>query len=67
MISTGPSRADKLPGIEKMERSAGPLLRAYLDELIKGSEGVEVDAVRKVLDKGVVKVPPAVEGPRAEG
>ncbi len=31
------------------------------------NEGPEVDAVRKVLDRGVVKIPPEVEGPRAEG
>lgn len=29
--------------------------------------GPEVDAVRAALDLGVVKVPPEVEGPRAEG
>lgn len=31
------------------------------------NDGPEVDAVRKVLDRGAVKVPPEVEGPRAEG
>lgn len=35
MISTGPSRADKLEGLEKMDRRAGEVLRVYLDELIK--------------------------------
>lgn len=35
MISLGPSRADKLDGVDKMERKAGEVLRAYLDELIK--------------------------------
>lgn len=35
MISLGPSRADSLPGIEKMERPAGPVLRAYLDDFVK--------------------------------
>lgn len=35
MISTGPSRADGMKGLEKMEREAGPILREYLDELIK--------------------------------
>ena len=29
--------------------------------------GPEIDAIRANLDKGVVKVPPEVEGPRAEG
>jgi hypothetical protein len=67
MISTGPSRADELPNLAKMERPAGPVLRAYLDELIKKSEGVEVDVIRRCLDRGVVKEPPEVEGPRAEG
>jgi hypothetical protein len=35
MISTGPSRADKLEGVEKMDRRAGEVLRVYLEELIK--------------------------------
>ena len=35
MISTGPSRADELKGFEKMDREAGPVLRAYLDELLR--------------------------------
>lgn len=39
MISTGPSRADKLNGLEKMDREAGPVLRAYLDELLKWVAG----------------------------
>lgn len=67
MISTGPSRADGLKGLEKMERPAGPVLRAYLDGMVKTNKGVKVEAVRRCLDKGVVKVPPEVEGPRAEG
>ncbi|KAK4684689.1 hypothetical protein P7C73_g5481, partial [Tremellales sp. Uapishka_1] len=67
MISLGPSRADGLPGVEKMEREAGPVLRAYLDEVIKSNTGPEVDRVKEVLDLGVVQVPPEIEGPRAEG
>jgi NAD-dependent deacetylase sirtuin 4 len=35
MITTGPTRADKLEGIGKMDKRAGEVLRAYLDELIK--------------------------------
>lgn len=35
MISLGPSRADPLPGVEKMERKAGDVLRVFLDEIIK--------------------------------
>jgi hypothetical protein len=35
MISTGPSRADGLKGVEKMDRIAGPVLRALLDEMLK--------------------------------
>lgn len=31
MVSLGPSRADDLDGVEKMERVAGPILRAFLD------------------------------------
>lgn len=67
MISTGPSRADGLEGVEKMDRRAGEVLRVYLEQLLLSSTGPEVDAVRKVFDKGVVTVPPEVEGPRAEG
>jgi len=35
MISTGPSRADGLNKLEKMDREAGPVLREYLDELLQ--------------------------------
>lgn len=35
MISTGPSRADGLEGVEKMDRTAGEVMRAYLDEVVK--------------------------------
>ena len=39
-----------------------------LDELTgRTNKGPEVDAIKKCLDMGVVKVPPEVEGPRAEG
>lgn len=34
MVSLGPSRADDLPGVEKMERLAGPVLRAYLERYL---------------------------------
>lgn len=34
MVSLGPSRADELAGVEKMERSAGPVLRAFLDDYL---------------------------------
>ncbi|GFZ51073.1 Hydrolase acting on carbon-nitrogen bonds, other than peptide bonds in linear amides [Saitozyma sp. JCM 24511] len=67
MISLGPSRADKLAGVDKMERKAGDVLRTYLDEVVKTNSGPEVDAVKAVLDQGVVITPPDVEGPRAEG
>ncbi|KAK1922308.1 DHS-like NAD/FAD-binding domain-containing protein [Papiliotrema laurentii] len=70
MISMGPSRADRsLSGFEevKMDRLAGPVLRAYLDEALRTNTGPEIEAIRKVIDMGVVKSPPEVEGPRAEG
>lgn len=35
--------------------------------LRRSNSGPEVEAVKKALDMGVVKVPPEVEGPRAEG
>ena len=35
MISLGPSRADPLPGVEKMERKAGDVLRVFLDETLR--------------------------------
>ena len=35
MISTGQSRSDELQAVQKMEREAGPVLREYLDELLK--------------------------------
>jgi len=35
IISLGPSRADPLEGVEKMERKAGDVLRVFLDETLK--------------------------------
>ncbi|XAO26266.1 hypothetical protein I312_105101 [Cryptococcus bacillisporus CA1280] len=67
MISTGPSRADGLPGLEKMDRVAGDVLGTYLDSVVKGNRGTEFDAVRKILHTGVIKPVPVVDGPRAEG
>ncbi|KAL1410821.1 hypothetical protein Q8F55_001764 [Vanrija albida] len=64
MISQGPSRADAVDGVEKMERKAGPVLRAYLDEVVKTRTGAEVDAVRALLDAGVTRRPPDVEDSR---
>jgi NAD-dependent SIR2 family protein deacetylase len=34
MVSLGPSRADDLTGVEKMERVAGPILRSFLDDYL---------------------------------
>ncbi|WWD19876.1 hypothetical protein CI109_104344 [Kwoniella shandongensis] len=67
MISTGPSRADSMEGLEKMDRVAGTVLGKYLDEVVKNNSGPEFDAVKKYLHTGVMKRPPEVEGPRAEG
>jgi NAD-dependent deacetylase sirtuin 4 len=35
MINTGPTRADKLESVGRMDKRAGDVLRAYLDELVK--------------------------------
>ncbi len=34
MVSLGPSRADALPGVEKIEMKAGPVLRGVLEKRI---------------------------------
>ncbi|WVQ66739.1 uncharacterized protein L199_004928 [Kwoniella botswanensis] len=69
MITTGPTRADPFMGngLEKMDRVAGDVLGKYLDEAVKTSTGKEVEDVKRYLHTGVVKRPPEVEGPRAEG
>ncbi|WVQ83676.1 hypothetical protein IAT38_005819 [Cryptococcus sp. DSM 104549] len=67
MISTGPSRADNLPGLEKMDRVAGDVLGVYLDSVVQSNSGMLFDDVKKVLHKGVIKAIPQVDGPRAEG
>lgn len=35
MISLGPSRADPLEGVQKMERKAGDVLKVFLEETLK--------------------------------
>ncbi|OCF61533.1 hypothetical protein L486_01183 [Kwoniella mangroviensis CBS 10435] len=69
MITTGPTRADPFMGngLDKMDRVAGDVLGKYLDEAVKISTGKEVEDVKRYLHTGVVKRPPEVEGPRAEG
>ncbi|WWC91974.1 uncharacterized protein L201_006927 [Kwoniella dendrophila CBS 6074] len=69
MITTGPTRADPFvgKGMNKMDRVAGDVLGKYLDEAVKTSTGKEVEDVKRYLHTGVVKRPPEVEGPRAEG
>ncbi|GMK56829.1 hypothetical protein CspeluHIS016_0306690 [Cutaneotrichosporon spelunceum] len=54
MISLGPSRADDLDGVEKMERVAGPILRTFLDNYLATNSGPKVEAVKSVLDVGVI-------------
>ncbi|BEI84521.1 hypothetical protein CcaverHIS002_0411250 [Cutaneotrichosporon cavernicola] len=54
MVSLGPSRADDLDGVEKMERVAGPVLRAFLDDYLATNSGPKVEAVKSILDAGIV-------------
>ncbi|EIW66067.1 hypothetical protein TREMEDRAFT_70323 [Tremella mesenterica DSM 1558] len=61
------SESDGLKGVEKMDRRAGEVLRTYLDDVLTNQTTPEYQAVKKSLDKGIIKLPPDVEGPRAEG
>lgn len=67
MISLGPSRADKLPGVQKIEMKAGNVLRGVLEHHIGHKLGSLEEEVRSMMDRGVIKETDFVEGPRAEG
>jgi NAD-dependent deacetylase sirtuin 4 len=83
MLSIGPSRADGLPGVEKIEMKAGTVLEGVLERYIayvrlcadawglliccSAKQGPVVEEVKALMSKGVVKVPDQAPTPRAEG
>ncbi|EKD00749.1 hypothetical protein A1Q2_04941 [Trichosporon asahii var. asahii CBS 8904] len=72
LISQGPSRADELD-IFRMDRVAGPVMRAALEDLLRGRNDPAARAVRDVWDSGVITAPgaqlpqlPRLEEPAAQ-
>lgn len=67
MISLGPSRADTLPGVEKIEMPSGVVLEEVLDRMLGNGQGSIEKEVRELMRKGVVNGPRTTKQPRAEG
>ncbi|KAJ9115276.1 hypothetical protein QFC20_001143 [Naganishia adeliensis] len=67
LLSIGPSRADGLPGVEKIEMKAGTVLEGVLQRYLASRHGPVEDEVKSLMGRGVVKMPDNVPTPRAEG
>lgn len=57
LISTGPSRADGLEGLEKIEMEAGPVLKLALEGLARGVVEKGDPVLKRLRESGVVKRP----------
>lgn len=67
MVSLGPSRADALSGVEKIEMTSGPVLEQVLNKVIGSRNGPIEQEVRELMRRGVVTQPKMTRQPRAEG
>lgn len=57
LISTGPSRADGLEGLEKIEMEAGPVLKLALESLSRGVVERGDGVLKRLKESGVVSRP----------
>ncbi|KAG9095693.1 hypothetical protein FRC06_009522 [Ceratobasidium sp. 370] len=70
LVNLGPTRADDVPGVEKIEVASGKVLRGAVRALTSGSlRGKDLEIVNGLLESGVVKPPPedGDRAPRAAG
>ncbi|KAI5824480.1 DHS-like NAD/FAD-binding domain-containing protein [Schizophyllum commune Tattone D] len=69
LLNVGPTRADGLPGVEKIEIASGAILRDVV-RLVLGSRADEDPEVQRMLRSGIVKPPTEDDDdrvPRAAG
>ncbi|TRM57923.1 DHS-like NAD/FAD-binding domain-containing protein, partial [Schizophyllum amplum] len=69
LLNVGPTRADGLPGVEKIEIASGAILRDVV-RLVLGSKADEDPEVKRMLRSGIVKPPTEDDDdrvPRAAG
>jgi len=57
LISTGPSRADGLEGLEKIEMEAGPVMKLALESLSRGVVERGDGVLKRLKESGVVSRP----------
>lgn len=57
MLNVGPTRADGLPGLEKIEVASGQVLREVVQTILS-SQAADDPVVAQMLSSGVVKPPP---------
>ncbi|KAK0466965.1 DHS-like NAD/FAD-binding domain-containing protein [Desarmillaria tabescens] len=69
MINVGPTRADNVPGVEKIDITSGAIMRDVARVLL-GSRARDDTIIMEMLQSGIVKPPPDDDddyAPRAEG
>ncbi|OBZ73820.1 NAD-dependent protein deacetylase SIR4, partial [Grifola frondosa] len=69
LLNVGPTRADGLPGVEKLEIPSGLIMREVAKEVL-GSDYSHDSVVQEMLRSGIIKPPPDDEddlAPRAAG
>ncbi|KAG9085170.1 hypothetical protein FS749_004639 [Ceratobasidium sp. UAMH 11750] len=57
LLNLGPTRADDVPGVEKIEIASGEVLRGAVRALT-GLSGKDLEIVNRLLESGVIKPPP---------
>ncbi|KAK7061068.1 hypothetical protein VNI00_000803 [Paramarasmius palmivorus] len=69
MVNVGPSRADGMEGVEKLDIASGLIIREVATAVL-GSRSTQDAIVQQMLTSGIVKPPPADDddrSPRAAG
>ncbi|KAF9045687.1 DHS-like NAD/FAD-binding domain-containing protein [Hymenopellis radicata] len=64
MINVGPTRADGLPGVEKINIPTGAIIRDVARGVL-GNSAIDDPIIREMLNSGVVMPPPADDDDRA--
>ncbi|KAG8774143.1 hypothetical protein FRC12_002150 [Ceratobasidium sp. 428] len=70
LLNLGPTRADDVPGVEKIEAACSDILRGAVRGLTSSLRGKDRDVVDTLLESGVIKPPPEDgedRAPRAAG
>lgn len=64
MLNLGPTRADDLAGLEKIELASGSVLRDTVKMLV-GSRATDDPVIHRMLTSGIMQPPPSDDDDRA--